>query len=212
VVNNFDFSGWFFEHIFRYRNKCNVLLFNSLIHFFCYVKGIKVGEKVIFNGFPLLLRCENSKIQIGNNCVFNSSKHSVSAGVQKPCGFVTLREGAEIIIGNNSGATGSTILAALKIVIGNHVMIGAHSMILDNDYHNSDPNKRLSENVTSRPIIIEDDVFIGTNCMILKGVRIGKNSVIGANSVVINSIPPNSIAIGNPCKVVIIKKWDTPQK
>jgi len=212
VINNFDFSGWFFERIFRYRNKINILFFNSLVHLICNVKGVKVGKKVIFNGFPLILRCENSIIQIGNNCVFNSAKRSVSAGVQKPCGFVTLRKGAEITFGNNSGATGSSILAAKKIVIGNNVMIGSHSMILDNDYHNSDPSKRLSENIIARPIIIEDDVFIGANCMVLKGVRIGKNSVIGANSVVINSIPANSIAIGNPCKVVIIKKWDSPHK
>jgi acetyltransferase-like isoleucine patch superfamily enzyme len=92
-------------------------------------------------------------------------------------------------------------------------MIGAHSMIIDNDFHHPDPNKRYQNiDIPARPITIEDNVFIGTNCMILKGITIGENSVIGANSVVITNIPKNSIAIGNPCKVVIIKKWDLPSK
>jgi len=86
-------------------------------------------------------------------------------------------------------------------------------MIIDTDFHHSDPGKRYeNENIPARPIIIEDNVFIGTNCMILKGITIGKSSVIGANSVVFTSIPENSIAIGNPCKVIIKKRWDKPKE
>jgi acetyltransferase-like isoleucine patch superfamily enzyme len=213
MIYNFDLIGWFFERIYRYRIKCNIIAFNSLIHLGCHIKGVKIGKKVVFNGFPLIRRYENSTIHIGDNCMFNSARNSVRVGLQRRCVLVTLEKGSEIIIGNNSGATGSTLVACKKIVIGNNVLIGTHSMIIDNDFHNSDPSKRLQEDaVPARPIIIEDNVFIGTNCMILKGVTIGENSVIGANSVVINNIPRNSIAIGNPCKVVIIKKWDLPAK
>ena len=92
-------------------------------------------------------------------------------------------------------------------------MIGGESMIFDTDFHNSDPNKRQDRtDCLARPVVIEDNVFIGTNCTILKGITIGENSVIGANSVVIESIPKNSIAIGNPCKVVIKRNWDLPPK
>jgi acetyltransferase-like isoleucine patch superfamily enzyme len=213
VKNNFDIIGWFFERSFRYRNKCNIFVFNSLIHFGCYIKGVKIGKKVVFNGFPVFRRYENSDIVIGDNCSFNSAKNSVRVGLQNRCTFVTLRKKSEIIIGNNSGGSGITLLAAVKIKIGDNVMMGAHSMIIDNDFHHSDPNKRHdSIGIPARPIIIEDNVFIGTNCMILKGITIGENSVIGANSVVINNIPKNSIAIGNPCKVVIIKNWNLPGK
>ena len=101
------------------------------------------------------------------------------------------------------------MLAAIKIKIGNNVMIGAQSMIIDTDFHHSDPNKRHDRtDIPARPIIIEDNVFIGANCTILKGITIGENSVIGAIRVVINSMPKNSIVIGNPCKVVIIKNWN----
>jgi acetyltransferase-like isoleucine patch superfamily enzyme len=209
ITKSFDTRGWYFERIYRYRNRCNISVFNPMIHLLCYIRGVRLGKKVLFNGFPLIRRYENSDIYIGDNCLFNSAKNSVRVGLQRPCVFVTLSEGAEIIIGNHSGATGSTLVAAKKIVIGNNVLIGANSMIIDNDFHNPDPGKRLlSTDVPARPIIIEDNVFIGTNCMILKGVIIGENSVIGANSVVINNIPKNAIAIGNPCKVVIIKNWD----
>lgn len=203
-----DLSGWFFDRLFIYRNKYKIFLFNRIIRFFCKVKGVKIGENVILNGSPLIRRIQNSNIIFGNNCEFNSAKHSVPIGLSKPCTFVTLRENAEIIFGNNSGATGSLFVAASKIQVGNDVMIGANCTIIDNDFHNSDPQKRGDLNYPTRPITIEDNVFIGFNCFILKGVTIGKNSVIGANSVVINNIPKNTIAIGNPCKVVITKKWD----
>ena len=213
MKNNFDITGWFFERIYRYRNACNILLFNSLILLVCRIKGVKIGKNVVFNGFPVIQRYENSDIVIGDCCRFNSSKNSIPVRLQKRCTFVTLRKKSEIIIGDNSGGSGITLLAAIKIKIGNNVLIGAHSMIIDTDFHHSDPNKRHDCNdIPAKPIIIEDNVFIGANCMILKGITIGENSIIGANSVVINSIPKNSIAIGNPCKVVIIRDWNFPPK
>jgi acetyltransferase-like isoleucine patch superfamily enzyme len=208
MKNKFDLSGWFYEHLFRYRNKCNIYLFNNLIHLICNVKGVKIGGNVVFNGLPLIRRYENSRILIGDNCRFNSAKNSVQIGLQRPCTFVTLRKNSEIIFGNSSGATGVVLLAAKKILIGNNVLIGANSTIMDTDFHNSDPVKRHQNgDIPARPVIIEDNVFIGFNCVILKGVTIGENSVIGANSLVISSIPKNSIAIGNPCKVVMKKNW-----
>jgi acetyltransferase-like isoleucine patch superfamily enzyme len=188
-----------------------MFLFNSLILLGCRIKGVKIGKKVVFNGFPVIRRYENSDISIGDCCRFNSAKNSIPIGLQRRCTFITLRKKSEIIIGDNSGGSGITLLAFIKIKIGNNVMIGAHSMIFDTDFHHSDPNRRQDRtDIPARPIIIEDNVFIGANCMILKGITIGENSVIGANSVVITSIPKNSIAIGNPCKVVIIKNWNLP--
>jgi acetyltransferase-like isoleucine patch superfamily enzyme len=208
VKEKFDTIAWFLERVFRYRNITNVLIFNPLIHCICRVKGVKIGNKVIFNGLPVVRRYENSDIIIGNDCTFNSARNSVRVGLEKRCTFVTLTKKSKIIIGNNSGGSGMILLAANLIKIGNSVLIGAHTMIIDNDFHHSDPDKRQqTEDIPTRPIIIEDNVFIGTNCMILKGVTIGQNSVIGANSVVVTSIPPNSIAIGNPCKVVIRRSW-----
>lgn len=198
-----DFNGLFFYAIDLSKKNLNILLFNQIIKFICLIKGLKLGKNIIFNGNPVIHRYPNSTIRFGNNCKFNSSKNSIFIGLQQPCAFVTTEENAEIVFGNNSGATGLKIQASCKIVIGNNVLIGSSCMILDNDSHHSDPTKREKGNIPSRPINIEDNVFIGFQCVILKGVTIGKNSVIAANSVVFNSIPENSIAAGNPCKVIM---------
>jgi acetyltransferase-like isoleucine patch superfamily enzyme len=161
----------------------------------------------VFNGFPSIHRAQNSIIQIGNDCILNSSKHSVRINLERRCTLATLRKDAEIIIGNNTGLSGITIAADYKIIIGNNVLIGTYCTIIDNDFHNPDPSRRDEYTFPKKPVIIEDNVFIGMNCTILKGVTIGKNSVIGANSVVVTSIPSNSVAMGNPCKVFIKRNW-----
>ena len=99
-----------------------------------------------------------------------------------------------------------------SITIGNHVKIGGDCILLDSDAHSLDYHMRRVEEriatpkymsaVKTAPIVIEDDVLIGTRCIILKGVTIGARSVIGSGSVVTKSIPPDCIAAGNPCKVV----------
>jgi acetyltransferase-like isoleucine patch superfamily enzyme len=211
MIHGIDLNGWFFKLLFKYRIKCNVFLFNGIIHILCFFKKVRIGKNVKFNGFPKVYRFPDSKIIFGNNCLFNSSKNSIIVGLQKPCTFFTFLKGSEIIIGDNSGASGATIIAANSIRIGNNVMIGANSTIIDNDFHSSDPSQRTLDAIPAKPIIIEDNVFMGFNCMVLKGVTIGENSVIGANSVVISSIPKNSIAMGNPCKVIIQRNWSGSQ-
>ena len=74
---------------------------------------------------------------------------------------------------------------------------GANTLIIDGDAHFEDP--RTSP---PKPIIIKDNVFIGANVIVKKGVTIGENTVVGMNSVVTKDLPPNSIAVGNPCKVI----------
>jgi acetyltransferase-like isoleucine patch superfamily enzyme len=105
-----------------------------------------------------------------------------------------------ITIGDNSGFSGVSIGAATEIRIGNNVLCGANSVITDFDWHLDRRNSRPA------PVIINDNVWIGLNTTILKGVTIGENSMIGANSLVVKDIPPNVIAGGNPCKVLKLKQ------
>ena len=67
---------------------------------------------------------------------------------------------------------------------------------------NHDINLKTRNNASPKPVKIGKNVWIGANCTILPGVTIGDNSVIGAGSVVAKSIPANSIAVGNPAKVI----------
>ena len=200
-----DYGGYIFYLLLLLRTNANILIFNWLIHFRCYITGVKLGKNVIFNGNPIIYRSSNSSIIIGNGCKFNSAKNSVLIGLPQPCAFVTMDKNAEIIFGNNCGASGVKIAARTKVIIGNNVLLGSGCIILDSDGHHSDLLKRKQDIIPSRPINIEDNVFIGLQCTILKGVTIGKNSTIGARSVVFNDIPENSIAVGNPCKVIMKK-------
>ena len=208
MIKNDPFSFLFWSG-FVLRNKMNVFFFNKIIHLYLHIKGIKIGKKVKFNGLPVIRRYPQSKILIGNNCLFNSSKNSVFVGLPKRCTFVTLEKDSEIIVGNNVGMSGSIMVAKTKIKICNNIMIGANCTIFDTDFHHLNSDKQFSyENVPSKPILIEDNVFIGANCTILKGVTIGENSIIAAGSVVFNNIPKNSLAAGNPSKLVIHKNFD----
>lgn len=117
-------------------------------------------------------------------------------------------------LGDNSGISSACFWANTSITIGNHVKIGGDCLIMDTDAHNLDHLIRRSHDLTSEGysvdgvsaatvgIVIEDDVLIGTRCIILKGVTIGARSVIGSGSVVTKSIPSDSIAAGNPCRVI----------
>jgi len=100
--------------------------------------------------------------------------------------------------------TGSKIIAAESIEIGNRVMIGANSAIVDTDFHPLDPLERQRDvlNGKHRPVVIENDVFIGMDSIILKGVTIGEGSVIGAGSVVTKDVPSGVIVAGNPVKIL----------
>ena len=121
---------------------------------------------------------------------------------------------ARIEIGNNVGMSSTCIWAKQLVRIGNNVNIGGDCIILDNDVHPLNYLKRrnsyiertnreeyLSEIPTS-PVIIDDDVWIGARCQILKGVHIGAKSIIAAGSIVTKDVPANVVAGGNPCKVI----------
>lgn len=147
---------------------------------------------------------KHSHFYLGNGCVMRSSLKSNALGITHPIVFATVRQGAELRIGDRVGISGGTLCAAKSISVGDSTLIGANTTIIDNDFHPLSAIDRRTDGAKgeSAAVVIEENVFIGTGCLILKGVTIGKNSVIGAGSVVAKSIPPNVIAAGNPCVVV----------
>ncbi|CAM3948535.1 MULTISPECIES: sugar O-acetyltransferase [Pseudoalteromonas] len=109
--------------------------------------------------------------------------------------------GFNIELGDNFYANHNlTILDVCKVTIGNNVMFGPNVMI-STATHPIDPIERRSTESGS-PITIGNDVWLGGNVSVLPGVSIGDRCVIGAGSVVTKNIPANSVAVGNPCKVI----------
>lgn len=158
---------------------------------------VKMGKGCRFTGKIHFERLQEGSISIGNNCIFNSTHTSNLSGLFTPCIISTAKKGAKITIGKNCGFSGTRIRCGKSITLGNNVRCGANTYIADTDAHSDD--YRAGKD---RPVIIEDNVWLGLNVVVLKGVHIGKNSLIGANSVVTRDIPANSIAVGSPAKVI----------
>jgi acetyltransferase-like isoleucine patch superfamily enzyme len=116
---------------------------------------------------------------------------------------------AVLRIGADSGIAARTkINVTQSVTIGNHCSIGWDCDIWDTSWHRVRFLDRESGPI-SKPVVIEDHVWIGSHTIIQRGVTIGANSVIAAGSVVIKDIPPNSFAAGNPAKVLKeIAGWD----
>jgi acetyltransferase-like isoleucine patch superfamily enzyme len=96
---------------------------------------------------------------------------------------------------------GGSIAATKHVQIGKNCSIGTHVLIMDNEFHRLEPGRR-NEMPDSRPIVLEDNVWLGARVIVLPGVTIGENSVVGAGSVVTRDVPANVIAAGVPARVL----------
>lgn len=145
---------------------------------------------------------DQGSIRIGDNCEIGA--------------YLSAKKGAQITIGSRTTIRSGLVGAVLSIAIGDDVIISNNVHIYDNNNHPTDPKHRLEmtrsgsfygplwdwDRASRAPVVIQDNVWIGERVTILKGVTIGRGSVIGCDSVVTKSIPPYSVACGNPAKVV----------
>lgn len=163
--------------------------------------GIELGEGCVFYGRPIFQRVKNSRIVVGERSVFRSAAASNAAGLTRRCLVATVAEGAVLEIGCRCGLSATVVAAAERVTIGDDVLCGANVTICDTDWHHPDPRRR-HEPGPCAPVVIEDNVWLGMNVVVLKGVTIGRDAVIGAGSVVTKSVPAGMIAAGNPAVVV----------
>lgn len=166
---------------------------------------ITKGKNIRSYGIPIIRLGKKSRLIIGNNSILNDGRKNNFIGRDNRC-LLNILDGAEIIIGNNVGMSSSTIVSAKRVKLGDNVRLGGNVIIYDTDFHSIKPNERLSfpndPGIRIAPVEIKDNVFVGAHCLILKGVTIGTNSVIGAGSVVTKNIPDNEIWAGNPAKLI----------
>lgn len=173
--------------------------------FLCLSPAISLGKGSKFKGMPIIHVVEGSKLVIGRNVSMNSYNRLYHLNLFGPVKFLMDKPGARITIGDNCRIVGGCLHAWSSITVGNNCLIAGNTQIMDSNAHKTsmlDPDNRINTKDEPRPIVIEDNVWVGANCFILKGVRIGKGSVVGAGSVVSEDVPPNSIVLGNPARVI----------
>lgn len=189
----------------KLKQKIGRIIIEILNIRFLFKYGLKIGRHVKISKGTLLDIRNGGKIIIGNDVTLNSQNKGYHINMHSPVKLFVDISGAEITIGNNTRIHGSCIHAYKSIKVGAHCLIAANCQIMDCSGHDLSfecIENRINTKGTSRPVIIEDCVWIGANSIILPGVTIGKGSVIGAGSVVTKNIPPMSIAAGNPAKVI----------
>lgn len=162
-----------------------------------YGDGLKVRGSVVLY--------INGHAEIGKKVRINSSFRSNPIS---PASHTSICiRGGVFSVGNESGISNTCFVCQKEIRIGNQVMIGAGCQFYDNDFHPLISEYRVGDKrdgsmINSKPIIVEDNVFIGANSIILKGTTIGKGAIIGAGSVVCGKIPPYEIWAGNPARYI----------
>ena len=142
----------------------------------------------------------------GRPAVTNRGRMVIGERVQLISTIATLElvaeEGGLLEIGPRSLVNFGCSLVASKLVsIGPRCHIGPYTMMLDNDFHRVEPERRL-ERPESKPIIVEENVWIGARVILISGVTVGKDACIGAGSVVTSDIPPRTLAAGVPARVI----------
>lgn len=172
-----------------------------------FLKNAALGEKVII-GFLAKISNPNAKqnIVIGANSSIHCSMNTGPGGKISVGKYTTIRFKSEIE-------------SAESVSIGDYVIISNYVLITDNDSHPTSPEDRMKLSLAPegselwswkyanrKPVVIEDNVWIGRRAMILKGVRIGKGSIVASGAIVTKDVPPYSLAYGNPAKCKPLKR------
>lgn len=173
--------------------------FSTKLAYHRFIKEFKRKGGIIGNNIKLTLLGE---FKFGNNIIFASDGIDNYTRSQ-----ICVLPGAELIIGDNTGMSQVAITCTKMITIGSNVKVGAGTLIFDTNFHSTDWHVRRDhktdiESAKKSEVVIGDDAFIGTRCIICKGVHIGERAIIAAGSVVVRDIPADCVAGGNPCKVI----------
>jgi acetyltransferase-like isoleucine patch superfamily enzyme len=214
MVNNHAFAK---GETFLLSKKNNFfLLYLSKIFYYIIKKILKYIVSDSFKNSNI----KSNDLKLGYNawCHNNKSSTNVKLGNGVVCrGVIRIEDWANgnIVISDNVYIGDNVIISvADSIYIGNNVLIAHGVQIFDNNTHPTNNYERLEDynsiksdskksiNVKSKKIIINDNVWIGFNSTILKGVNIGKNSIIASNSLITSDVPENSIYGGNPAKLL----------
>lgn len=151
----------------------------------------KVGPRVRLWGHARVVN--RGRMVVGARTRFDGTQASLEL-VSGPGGVLEIGDRTYINFG-------TSVVATERITIGEDCLIGPYCSVMDNSYHHLDPERRF-ETPPSAPVTIGNNVWLGIRTIVLPGVSIGDDSVIGAGSVVSQDIPARSLAGGVPARII----------
>jgi acetyltransferase-like isoleucine patch superfamily enzyme len=166
--------------------------------------GIAWGTGWKIFGRPIIQRHRGSRMALSNGLTLRSWPRSNPLAPTAPVVLATCRADAVIEVGTDCGFTGTTLVAADRVTIGDRVLAGRKASLVDTDFHPLTPEGR-AEDINAgdaAPITVEDDVFLGTEALVLKGVTVGEGAVVGAGAAVTQDVPLRTVVAGNPAQGV----------
>jgi len=175
------------------------LIYNSLV---LKINNVQHGPTLRIGG-RISLR-NKGELRIGRQVVITSSLKDNPIGGDAQT-FIIVHRGAKLLIGDGVGISNSTLYCTKEIIVGDLVSIGGSCKIYDTDFHSIYFKDRCLDgniNIPKAPVALGKGCWLGANVTILKGVKIGEYSVIGAGSVVAKDIPPNQVWAGNPARFI----------
>jgi acetyltransferase-like isoleucine patch superfamily enzyme len=200
---------FFYKQCARFSNKLHMFYSYHSCKLLFNVSNVQF-KSFIASGIPNLTISPEGTFTIGEKFVIVNDAKTATLGKSNPCKFI-VEKCAMLVVGDNVGMSNTTIVATNSIKLGNNILIGGGTTIVDTDFHSLNPGHWHTtadiEHTVSAAVIIKDNVFIGMNCIVLKGVTIGSNVIVAAGAVVTKSIPDNEIWGGNPA--VFLKQRPT---
>jgi acetyltransferase-like isoleucine patch superfamily enzyme len=168
--------------------------------------NVRIGTGTLITAdyaFKRFLSKQEPAIIIGSHCTMD--------GVH----FAVGKEG-RVTVGDYCYFTNAVLLCELELRVGNYVVIGWNATVADTDFHPISPAERIADaracsplgqgrprpNIPRNAVILEDDVWIGPNATILKGVRIGAGAFVESGSLVTRDVPPRARVLGNPAQII----------
>jgi hypothetical protein len=175
--------------------------------FIAGLRGVQFGRGVQIYGRPTISICPGSNVEIGDEVVLvSSSRRCSTANLYGPFRLTTSFATATIQIGPRGGFNGTSLWCrSTSITIGSDAAFGPNVVIMDSPAHPiwpPDSRNHYPGTELDRPVTIGDRVWIGNGALIMPGVTIGDNSVVGARSVVTKDVSPNTLVAGVPAKVI----------
>lgn len=165
--------------------------------------NVELQGRLIVRGRPIIHLHRQARLELGNGVCLRSDPVNYHGPLYGPVKLQANRPGAEIIVGEGTRLNACTLAAWKRIAIGRRCLVAANTAFLDAHGHSTediDCFRRSTTKDSPEPVEIEDHVWIGLNCLICKGVRIGRGSIVGAGSVVTRSVPAFTVVAGVPAR------------